>query len=699
MRTLIPLLILSMLAACGGEGGQDQPDTTSPDAIWDSSNPPDSLTPDSSAGNRPPVLYKIGDKVVAVGEALSFTLKAEDPDGDTLRFRVYGDLPRTAEFLQDKGEFTWTPEADDTGKSAFLTFVVSDSQAFDRETIEIAVTQQASEHPPAFEPMGDQTVEAGKSYTWQLEATDPDSDELSFSIDGGGPPGASLQPKSGLFDWTVPQGMEGQVFSVRFVVDDGALSDDMTVTFVVAGGEQTNHAPVFGPLQDAEVVVGQPVEIVVTATDPEQDPLSFDTQGELPPGASFDPAARRFTWTPGVSEAGKVHDVTFTVTDQQLTAYAQVSITVKAGATGTCNADPMEPNDAAEEAKPVSMGTTPGLTLCPQGGWPDEDWFELSLEASDFLKVMTQVDNDTVDLDIEIYAAGSDDLLSYGYNPGDSDQAMLTVPADGVYLIRLYQYYGDPSSESAGYTLTIELDEDFTCDNDGMEPNGDADAATPIEHEQWIEGVICPGDRDWYALEHCDETLSVSLAFTHVDGDLDLHLFGPDGSTLVKSSNTTDDIETVVLGMGDAPGRYYAVVVGYPPEGTFNEYILQPEIAAQGPNGCCGDVAPDDNEPDDTPLQATPVWSDTTYEGLTRGCDEDWFITWLTFGDILMIEATGDATPVEILVLKEDGETVLASGMDELEYWPNAEGDVYVVVRGGTAGASYDFDIVFLTGA
>jgi hypothetical protein len=698
MRILIALFILSLLAACGGEGGTDQADTTSPDAIWDSSTQPDSLTPDTSSGNRPPVLYKIGDKVVAVGEPLIFTLKAEDPDGDVLRFRVYGDLPRTAEFLQDKGEFTWTPEAGDAGKSAFLTFVVSDSQAFDRETIEIAVTHQASEHPPAFEPMGDQTVEAGKSYTWQLEATDPDSDELSYSIDGGAPPGASLQPKSGLFDWTVPQGMEGQVFTVRFVVDDGSLSDDMTVTFVVAGG-QTNHAPAFGQLQDVEVVAGQPVEILVTATDPEGDALSFGTQGELPPGASFDPAARRFTWTPDASTAGKVFDVTFTVTDQQLTAYAQVSITVKADATGSCNADPMEPNDDPEEAPLVSAGTTPGLTLCPLDGWPDEDWFKLSLQTGDVLRVALQADNDTVDVDIEIYAAGSDDLLSYGYYPGATDQAMLPIPADGVYLIRLYQYYGDPSSESVGYTLTIEVDDDFVCDNDGMEPNEDANAATPLEHEQWVDGMICPGDHDWYALDHCDETLSISLAFDHVAGDLDLHLFSPDGVTLLKSSNTTADLETVVLGESDAPGRYFAVVVGYPPEGAINEYILQPEVDLEGPNGCCGDVTPDANEPDDTPLLATPVWADTSYESLTRGCDEDWFITWLNFSDILVVEATGAATPVEIVVLHEDGETVLGSGMDELEFWPETEGDYYIVVRGGTTGASYDFDIVFLTGA
>ncbi|MEC7946442.1 MAG: hypothetical protein VX265_02675 [Myxococcota bacterium] len=100
------------------------------------------------------------------------------------------------------------------------------------------------------------------------------------------------------------------------------------------------------------------------------------------------------------------------------------------------------------------------------------------------------------------------------------------------------------------------------------EPNDTIEAATPVRLPLDARFEVTAGDQDLYALDLPSEQLvTVSIAFSHEAGDLDLALVDSDGNTLAESTSTEDE-ETLsrvlpagrtliwVYGFDDATGIY-----------------------------------------------------------------------------------------------------------------------------------------------
>jgi hypothetical protein len=73
--------------------------------------------------------------------------------------------------------------------------------------------------------------------------------------------------------------------------------------------------------------VGEPLLFTLSATDPDGDGLIYSASN-LPPGATFDPQTRTFSWTPGYDQAGVYPDIHFEVSDGELTDSEDITITV-----------------------------------------------------------------------------------------------------------------------------------------------------------------------------------------------------------------------------------------------------------------------------------------------------------------------------------------------------------------------------------
>jgi hypothetical protein len=80
--------------------------------------------------------------------------------------------------------------------------------------------------------------------------------------------------------------------------------------------------------------VGEHLTFTVSATDPDNDSLIYSASN-LPPGATFDPQTRTFSWTPGYDQAGVYPNVHFEVSDGELTDFEEITITVNANAEKT----------------------------------------------------------------------------------------------------------------------------------------------------------------------------------------------------------------------------------------------------------------------------------------------------------------------------------------------------------------------------
>ena len=81
-------------------------------------------------------MTEIGSKTINENQTLSFTVNATDTDGDTLTYYAWNS-PVGATF--ENNTFTWTPTYEQAGTYS-VSFVVSDGQSSDTETITITVT-------------------------------------------------------------------------------------------------------------------------------------------------------------------------------------------------------------------------------------------------------------------------------------------------------------------------------------------------------------------------------------------------------------------------------------------------------------------------------------------------------------------------------------------------------------------------------
>lgn len=279
--------------------------------------------------NSAPVLAAIGNKSVEANETLTFTATATDADAtDTLQFSLAAGAPTGAVINQSTGVFTWTPDPFFTG-TVSVTVLVTDGQATDSETISInVVTGQA----PVIAAIADKTVEEGSLLQFTVTATDPNAnDTLTFSLVTTGLAGnPQIGSTSGIFTWTPPlvDGPGAQV-TVR-VTDSTGLTDTESFTVVVTAKPDSNNAPVLAAIPAQTATTGQQLMFSATATDSDNDTLSYFLDPTAPTGAVIGSTTGVFQWTPAA--AG-----TFTfpvlVTDETATVSQNVTVTVSQGAT------------------------------------------------------------------------------------------------------------------------------------------------------------------------------------------------------------------------------------------------------------------------------------------------------------------------------------------------------------------------------
>jgi len=136
------------------------------------------------------------------------------------------------------------------------------------------------------------------------------------------PPGASFNPSTRVFTWT-PQ--QSGTFTVQFVVSDGKSQVAKATYITVTGVSVTNRPPVIADLAQVIVAAGSPVRFTVSATDQDGDPLTYQMT-MTPPGASFNPSTRVFTWTPQQSGTFAAQ---FVVSDGKSQVAKATYITVK----------------------------------------------------------------------------------------------------------------------------------------------------------------------------------------------------------------------------------------------------------------------------------------------------------------------------------------------------------------------------------
>lgn len=280
--------------------------------------------------NMAPVLDEIGPRQVNEGEAIEITLSASDPNEDSLTYYA-ANLPSYDGIYYDDMVldpethiFTWqTPAAFSSAGNYKVLFIVTDNGSppmSDHEEVTITVDHESAPYvnqPPVLNPIGSRQVATGDTLEFTVSGADPEGDSVWFSDSTDeilpAPENYSFNSDTGLFRWRT-YGIEPGNYYLWFSVwDEGEENDSELITITLG---DVNRPPVFDPIGNRFVEnVGDIMEFVITAIDPDGDSLTFYTDpAELPSGASFNPDSQLFIWdTTDMDEA--TYYIEFTVTD------------------------------------------------------------------------------------------------------------------------------------------------------------------------------------------------------------------------------------------------------------------------------------------------------------------------------------------------------------------------------------------------
>ena len=213
--------------------------------------------------NRAPILEKIEKITINEGELLTLKPVAEDPDGDILRYRYFG-------FANKKKRQTGYDEAG----TYYTTVLASDGYLSDSENITLIIKN--TNGAPILKPISDIAVDENKSIEFKIYATDPDGDNINFSVENA-PNTSSLV--NGTFTWMsdfdTVTGEDKKDFILTFIASDGKINAKRNITIRIY---DKNRAPIItnaSPEALVNVYKNNIVDFKVIATDLDNNNLTY----------------------------------------------------------------------------------------------------------------------------------------------------------------------------------------------------------------------------------------------------------------------------------------------------------------------------------------------------------------------------------------------------------------------------------------
>ena len=269
--------------------------------------------------NLPPVVEPIADQMIAPGEIVSLNVAASDPEDQTLTYALQGDSDSRATIDPATGEFRFETTADDEGAEYLFTVAVSDGELETTETF--LITINLINRAPVISPIDNQTIEAGQSISFTVTATDPENQPLTFLLNDGSDPRATIDPTTGEFNLVTDAVDEPATLPFTIIVSDGKLTDSASFEISVTAPVETNNPPTLivpDEVSDGTTEVDQAavLNLDFDATDPDQpnDLLTFSLASPFP-GAQIDPDTGAFSFIPTTEMLGQTIDFEVVVTD------------------------------------------------------------------------------------------------------------------------------------------------------------------------------------------------------------------------------------------------------------------------------------------------------------------------------------------------------------------------------------------------
>jgi PKD repeat protein len=436
--------------------------------------------------NTPP---SANDRSVSTSEGttVSNTFAASDPDGDTLTYSVVT-APTHGEVSISGAQFTYTPEANYAGSDSF-TYEAADGNG-GTATATVSISVSTTNAPPNPSDLSLSTSK-GTAVSRTFDASDPDSDSLSYSV-GTAPTHGEVSVTGNQFTYTPNGGYEGSDSFTYKVVDGSGGTATATVSISVSA---TNAAPYVNNIS-LSTSAGTSVSGTFNAGDPDDDSLSY-TVASTPTHGSVSIREESFTYTPAPAYTGS-DSFTYQVTDGnggQATATVSVSV-------GTLDASPV--------ANDVSVSTDEGIAVSDEFNASDPDGNSLSYT------IVSAPSHGNVSLSGE----------QFTYTP-DGEYA-----GDDAFTYRVQN--GNGGSDTATVSISISATETPDSDQRLSFENGDAGETQP--------------PNPWYILDNPGITTVSTQKASKGSTSMRVGSYRNDlAATLVGIDVKLDEVHTIVV--------------------------------------------------------------------------------------------------------------------------------------------------------
>jgi len=218
------------------------------------------------------------DETITTDEDIDYTgtLSGTDVDGDALTFAVVDSSVNGIVTISNAstGAYTYSPTADYNGSDS-LTYSVSDGTLLD--TAKVSITVNSVNDAPIAAVYPDTSILEDDTLTVMFSATDVDEDSLSFGVAGPTDnPDITVSNFGAGFNVFASPNWHGDA-EIRIDVWDGALAYTAYFTLTV---NPVNDAPVMSALADTTINEDGAIEIVLTASDIDEDTLTFSAAAD-----------------------------------------------------------------------------------------------------------------------------------------------------------------------------------------------------------------------------------------------------------------------------------------------------------------------------------------------------------------------------------------------------------------------------------
>ncbi len=308
-----------------------------PDGEW---TPLESPTPEAlnfvPGGNLSPRFTAVPPQAIPEGSAWTIQIVATDPDaGQSIHFSLGADAPAGVDIQPNTGLLSWTP-SEVQGPGLFsITVRATDSGTPPRSaTLRVPVQVNEVNRAPVVAELPPASIGEGSLLNFTASANDPDvpAQNLTWSLTGIVPAGASIDPKTALVSW-IPTEQQGPgVFDLTLQATDDdspALSGTRVIRITV---EERDNPPSVAQPGPQTVDEGTAIVLQLQGSDPDGAPVRYALQNQAPAGLTLNPVTGEIRWTPTEEQGPGSYPLIVQVTEQSplaQTGQTSFSITVR----------------------------------------------------------------------------------------------------------------------------------------------------------------------------------------------------------------------------------------------------------------------------------------------------------------------------------------------------------------------------------